>query len=1126
MDGLVKLKQNIHAYLKRVYLSQIISGLLITTGLLGLLWVVFSLLEYVFRFGSDVRMILFYGFAFIAIGLVVIQIGIPALRYFGVLAQKNSSEAADDIGRKIASIEDRLKNILSLEATLKQKENALAKAGLLQKAEQLSGFRFSDAVELKSSFRWIGLTLIPMLFAVFIFMWDSSILSDSTSRIFGYSQSFIPPAPFSFEIKNGSLEVAEGASFELEVQTKGNVIPNNVFLVVDGTEFRMKPISMGVFVFEFNNVRNDKQFQLRGASVYSQDFTLLAIPKPKLLRNEAYLNFPEYTKKSNETVVNRTKLVIPEGTQIKWKFDIKNSNTRVVTVDSLRVEGLGDENTLLIDQRFMNSALLKIGLKNDKGLIDTGQVVISVIRDANPLMGVEERLDTSAGNFYFQGRLSDDYGITELNFISKIGGVVVFNESLPYNAEMLDQGFSFAWNPDSLINEPGEELIYYFEVWDNDGVNGSKSSRSRTWSLKVPSLEELNEESSERASKTKSALSESSSDLDKMKKELEDLRKDLLDKKKPDWQDREALKEMLDRQKKMMENLEQKAQEQRIQERQNEKFNRYSEELMQKQEMIQEMFEKLFDDEFKEKYEEMNRLLEEMNKTDMLEKLEQMDLNNEQLEKELDRTLELFKQLEFEKKVEENIERLDELIKDQSDLKDKTENKDLSKEELAKDQGELNERAEKLQEELQNMEDLNQSLEEPNSLPETEELAEGANEDMDEAKEELDKGNEGKASTKQGEARDKMEQMKEALTSFQEEQAQGREAENLEDMRQLLENILDLSISQEQVMQDLKPVKGSDPKFVELTKSQKNLVDDTKVVEDSLLALSKRLPQIGKVINDEMTAVKYSMAKSLSHMSDQPPNREDQYKAMTLERQQYAMTSLNNLALLFDEIKKNMQKQMAPMTKGNGKCDKPGSGKGGKPSASDMKKMQESLNKQLEALKKALEKGENPNGKKPGQKPGQENGASGQGGLGGGLSKEIAQMAAQQAAMRKQIREMSESLNGNGGGSGKDLKEIEKMMEQRKEDILFQKISSETMKRQQDIMTKLLESEKADREREYEQRRESKSPVTDFVIPEEIWNKFELEKKSELELYKTMPPSLKPFYRNEVNRYFSNFQTN
>ena len=165
MDGLVKLKQNIHAYLKRVYLSQIISGLLITTGLLGLLWVVFSLLEYVFRFGSDVRMILFYGFAFIAIGLVVIQIGIPALRYFGVLAQKNSSEAADDIGRKIASIEDRLKNILSLEATLKQKENALAKAGLLQKAEQLSGFRFSDAVELKSSFRWIGLTLIPMLFA-------------------------------------------------------------------------------------------------------------------------------------------------------------------------------------------------------------------------------------------------------------------------------------------------------------------------------------------------------------------------------------------------------------------------------------------------------------------------------------------------------------------------------------------------------------------------------------------------------------------------------------------------------------------------------------------------------------------------------------------------------------------------------------------------------------------------------------------------------------------------------------------------------------------------------------------------------------------------------------------------
>ena len=388
----------------------------------------------------------------------------------------------------------------------------------------------------------------------------------------------------------------------------------------------------------------------------------------------------------------------------------------------------------------------------------------------------------------------------------------------------------------------------------------------------------------------------------------------------------------------------------------------------------------------------------------------------------------------------------------------------------------------------------------------------------------MEKGRKVKASDSQDDAKEKMQEMKEQLSSFQEEQANDQQAENLEDMRQLLENIIDLSIGQEQVMEALTPVKGNDPKFVELTKRQKNLVDDTQIVEDSLLALSKRVPQISKVINDEMSAVNFNMQKSLSYMSDQPPNREDQYKAMSVERQQYAMTSLNNLALLFDEIIQNMQKQMAPLMKGSGKCDKPGSGKGGKPSAAEMKKMQESLNKQLEALKKALEKGEKPNGKTPGEKPGQEKGSSGQGGAGGGLSKEIAQMAAQQAALRKQIREMSESLKNDRSRSGSNLKEIERIMEQTEEDILFQKISAETMSRQQQILSKLLEFDKAEREREFEKRRESKSSNTEYAISEEIWNKFELDKKKELELYKTMPPSLKPYYRIEVNRYFSSFQ--
>jgi hypothetical protein len=421
-----------------------------------------------------------------------------------------------------------------------------------------------------------------------------------------------------------------------------------------------------------------------------------------------------------------------------------------------------------------------------------------------------------------------------------------------------------------------------------------------------------------------------------------------------------------------------------------------------------------------------------------------------------------------------------------------------------------------LEESLEELNEMNQSLEEEHEMPGLDQQMEEAQEGMDQAEQSLQKSQEKKAAEQQQKAQEKMEEMKSALSSLQQQMAQDQHTENMEHMRQLLENIVDLSLDQERVMEEIKPLRANDPKYVEFSKRQKDLIDDTKVVEDSLLALSKRVPEISKQLNDQIADVKYGMEKALKNLTEQPPGEEHKYKAMAAERQQLAMTSLNDLALLFDEIIRNMQQQMNAQMNGSGQCTKPGQNPGSKPSAGDMRKMQESLNKRLEDLKKAMEKGQNPNGKKPGE---------GQGMGPGGSSKELARMAAEQAAIRKQLREMSESLsNDANGGSAKEMKELERMMEETEEDILYRKIDQETMRRQQEIITKLLESEKAERERELEQKRESKGADQRHEIPVEVWEEFEKRRSEELELYQTLPPNLKPFFRKEVNRYFSTIQ--
>lgn len=1110
----MEIKENLRRYSRKLILKEIIRGGIFSISLLVGAWLALSFIEYSFHLGISARTIAFFSFLSGAIGVLGYWVVVPTLQFLNIIPSHNETHIARDIGQRLPDIEDKLVNYLSLEKA--SMSNSLAKASLQQKFSRFGGLDFSAAVDLRSSFAPLKYAVVPLLLSLIVFMWDSSVILDSGTRLVQFNKSFVPPAPFQFQFDESNYVVAEGDDLEIVVRTTGKTMPENAFVLVNNAEFRMKRLGSGQFSFLFRNVRNGLDFRLRATSVYSESVSIDVLPRPRLLNTEVYADYPAYTGLKNESFTNRSKLQVPEGSRLNFKFN--TLKTEEITL----AEGEQRQNIPIADNRAQHETTIFDDhnfsiITNNPSLSDTATIGVTVIKDAFPSVTAFEHTDSSNLSFrFFNGEIGDDYGISKLTFNVVVSGQRASKtlvEELESNANT-QQTISHLWNLDSLVTEPGQTIEYYFEVWDNDGIHGAKSTRSATWKYAVPTLDELKSELESQGDESKEAMESNLDELEDMQDQIDDLKKDLLQKKKPEWQDRERLEELLNQQKKMVEELEKESAEQRMEQEKMDRFNQMDEALLQKQEQIQKMFDELFDDEFKEKYEEWNELLQELNKEEMLKALEQMEMDHENLEKQLDRTLELFKQLEFEKKLDESIDKIEELIEDQEELIDKTEDKKNDQDALSEEQQDLEEELQEVQEDLENLEEMNKGLEEPMDIPEdTKEKGEEASDKMEQASEELDKGNRKKGGEQQKGAKEKLEEMKESLTQFQEQMEQDQQAENLDDMRQLLENIVDLSHAQEGVMQDIKGVKLSDPKYVELAKAQKDIVDDVKSVEDSLLALSKRVPQLDRVINDEITSVKHNMEKGLSNLTNQPPNQEKRYKEMAAQRQQLAMTSLNNLALLFDEIIRNMQNEMSEKSFGKGACKNPGNKPGGKPSAGDMKKMQQNLNKQLQKLKEAMEKGQNPNGQKPGAMPG-----------GQGMSKQLSQMAAQQAAIRQQLRQLSESLNEeskNGGGSA--LKEIEELMEQTEEDILYGQISAETMRRQQDILTKLLESEKAERERELDKERESKTSTVSYDVPDDIWEKYLENKEREVELYKTVPPNLKPFYRKRVNRYFSTF---
>ena len=138
------------------------------------------------------------------------------------------------------------------------------------------------------------------------------------------------------------------------------------------------------------------------------------------------------------------------------------------------------------------------------------------------------------------------------------------------------------------------------------------------------------------------------------------------------------------------------------------------------------------------------------------------------------------------------------------------------------------------------------------------------------------------------------------------------------------------------------------------------------------------------------------------------------------------------------------------------------------------------------------------------------------------MSKQMAQMAARQAAIREKLREINDQQNKDGKNSLGDLDKLMDMMDKTETELVNKQLTNELQKRQKEIETRLLEAVNAERERDKEKKRESKTAQElAKEIPPSI-DEYLKQREAEIELYRTVPPALKPYYKSLVEKYFKN----
>ena len=78
-----------------------------------------------------------------------------------------------------------------------------------------------------------------------------------------------------------------------------------------------------------------------------------------------------------------------------------------------------------------------------------------------------------------------------------------------------------------------------------------------------------------------------------------------------------------------------------------------------------------------------------------------------------------------------------------------------------------------------------------------------------------------------------------------------------------LENLVYFSIEEENLLLEFEELDKNDPKYVELMHTQQNLREAAQVIEDSLFALSKRVPQVSSKINSGLIWVNSWLIRDL-----------------------------------------------------------------------------------------------------------------------------------------------------------------------------------------------------------------------------------------------------------------------
>jgi len=694
-------------------------------------------------------------------------------------------------------------------------------------------------------------------------------------------------------------------------------------------------------------------------------------------------------------------------------------------------------------------------------------------------------------------RIFDDYGFSSLvmkyNMMSQGTPSEEHVAVLHYPDRMKTEGdIELNWDMDKLNLFPGDYVLYHFEVADNDVISGPKITKSRQYIARLPSLEEIIAEtegqSAKRITQTAKLLKQGKDISERFKDMARKIQAQNKAMPKTDWQHQKELESLAQQNEDLVKNVEKLAEEM---DKSVEKLGEnatMSRKIMEKMQQIQKLFEDVASPEMKEAQRKLMEALKEMDQQKIQEAMKEFQMSQEELLERLERTLALLKKMQLEQKMEAMVRKAEQLLKDQQNMNQKTDSsskaelpslspkeEDIKKglEDLKKEVSEL----EKLMEEAE-MKDskeaqkFSEALKKTDAEKDMQQMAQKLN--QQEQQEASDEGK--KAASKLSSMLDEMQQQLLALTK-----------DNEEDIKRSLKMAMDdanyLSKTQEEL---LRTAAQMDPRSAlqrELATVQKDLETACSGLKNRISELGKESPFIASELNKLIRDATQQMDLATQCLSEKQT-------ANACRSQREAMAALNKASIRLMESL-NSQKQ----------CDK------GSNCNKNMSKLESMCNKQNKLNQKTKQQCNNPSFNPSAQPRESRDG--------------LKRLAAEQESIRKSVQELADEFAGSRQILGR-LEDIADEMKSIEEDLADGEVGPETMERQLQIYSRMLQASRSLQRKDFtEQRKANSADDQLFTIPPDLPQELLNDRiKLEDRLRKYLGGKYPPQYEEQIKAYF------